>query len=196
VPGRGRGVIVPAAPTAGGFGAGVPAPPTGPPIVAPGGVQVVVAPPPGPLVARGTWDRLVPGPRDRTWWSGATFVPLPPPAHFAGRSSTNPVVIPGLPPWTGAQALSRRERAWVREPILRPVLLIGLDDPRQLATRAQLREGILVTRAGRQPPPGQECTECRRGTGRLVFANCISGGIGEKCNNCLYRGHVICSLQE
>jgi hypothetical protein len=154
-----------------------------------------VAPPPG-VIARAVWDRPPPQARDRTWWSGATFHPLPPAAHFAGRSPTNPVVVPGLPPWTNTQPLSQRERAWVREPTLRPILLVGLDDPRQLAVRAQLREGILVTRAGRQPPPGQECSECRRGTGRPVFANCISGGIGQKCNNCLYRGHVRCSLAE
>src|SRR5438034_6383568 len=72
---------------------------------------------PGP-VARAVWDHPPPQTRDRAWWSGATFHPLPPAAHLAGRSQANPVVVPGLPPWTGAQPLFQRERAWVREPIL------------------------------------------------------------------------------
>ena len=194
-PHGGSGVGVGAGVGPGGFGAGVPVPPPGvnplaPPQVGPG----PMAPPAG-LVARNVWDRPVPLPRDRAWWTGATFTPLPAPGHFRGRSRTNPVVVPGLPSHQGVQSLSARERAWVREPVLRPVLLAGLDDPRQLAERAQLREGILVTRAGRQPPPGPERSECRRGVGRLVFAQCISGGLGQKCNNCLYRGHVRCSFQ-
>ena len=53
---------------------------------------------------------------------------------------------------------------------------------------------FLVSRAGRQPPSGQECSECHRNRGRLGFATCISGGIGQKCNNCLYLGHGCCSL--
>lgn len=175
-------------------GTGVPVPPPGPPAGIVGTGTGGVAAPPGPI-PRATWDRPAPVARDRAWWQAAAFVPLPPNNYFAGRSRANPVVVPGLPPYVGPQTLSARERAWVREPILRPVRLIGLDDPSQLAVRAQLREGILVTRAGQAPPPGQECSECRRNTGRLVFAECISGGVGQKCNNCLYRGHVRCSLQ-
>ncbi|PYH48567.1 uncharacterized protein BP01DRAFT_379748 [Aspergillus saccharolyticus JOP 1030-1] len=41
--------------------------------------------------------------------------------------------------------LSGRERAWIREPIVRPVLYIGWSDLVQLTVRAHLREGILVT---------------------------------------------------
>ena len=85
-----------------------------------------VAPPPGPA-PRAAWDRPVPQPPDRAWWCGATFHPLPPAGHFAGRSPTNPVVVPGLRPHQGSQPLSARERAWVREPVLRPVLLVGLE---------------------------------------------------------------------
>ena len=70
----------------------------------------VPAPLPGP-VARAVWDRPPPGPRDRARWLGATFIPLPQPAYFAGRSPTNPVVIPGLPPHIDSQPLSRRELA-------------------------------------------------------------------------------------
>ncbi|EAS36586.3 uncharacterized protein CIMG_12742 [Coccidioides immitis RS] len=121
-----------------------------------------------------------PVPQQGSWvpWSQTTFTQLPPAATFAGS------VLPGLPPHTGAQALSARERAWCREPIQRPVLIAGLDNPNQLAVRAQLREGILVTRAGAQPPPGQECSACKRaqqGYGNIVFAECISAGMGQRC---------------
>src|SRR5204863_7104327 len=82
----------------------------------------------------------VPALRSRARWAGATFIALPPPAYFVGRSRTNLVVVPGIPPWTRAQPLSRRERCWILEPILRPVLLVGLWNHLQLADRAQLRE--------------------------------------------------------
>ncbi|EER23212.1 hypothetical protein CPC735_045820 [Coccidioides posadasii C735 delta SOWgp] len=152
--------------------------------------NVVVAVPPAPagfvgaVVPRGAWDRLAAPPRDQQWWSQTTFTLLPPAAFFAGTSRANPVALPGVPPHTGAQALSARERAWCRGPIQRPVLIAGLDNPNQLAVRAQLREGILVTRAGAQPPPGQECSACKRaqqGYGNIVFAECISAGMGQRC---------------
>lgn len=49
--------------------------------------------------------------------------------------------------------------------------LVGLDSIGQLAVRTQLREAILVTRAGRWPPAG-ECRECRRAslsTAKVLF---------------------------
>ncbi|RAH49294.1 uncharacterized protein BO95DRAFT_460323 [Aspergillus brunneoviolaceus CBS 621.78] len=92
-------------------------------------------------------------------WGASLFVELPPAAWFSGHSEATPAVVLVLPPWTGSQPLSGRERAWIREPIVRSVPYIGWSDPRQLAVRAQLREGILVTRAGRQPPPNTSSGE-------------------------------------
>ncbi|EAS30580.3 uncharacterized protein CIMG_06059 [Coccidioides immitis RS] len=83
--------------------------------------------------------------RDQQWWSQTTFNQLLLAAFFTGSSRANPVVLPGLPPHTEPQALSARERAWCCEPIQRPVLIAGLDNPNQLAVRAQLCEEILVT---------------------------------------------------
>ncbi|RJE26472.1 hypothetical protein PHISCL_01182 [Aspergillus sclerotialis] len=63
--------------------------------------------------------------------------------------------------WTGTQPLSSREGAWTTEPVLRSVQFAGRANVTQLASRPQLREGILVSRAGRRPPTGEECDACR-----------------------------------
>lgn len=55
------------------------------------------------------------------------MVELPPDAWFLARTHANPAVVLGLRPWTGAQPLSRRERAWVARPVLRFVLWAGYD---------------------------------------------------------------------
>lgn len=155
---------------------------------------------PGPPPAnagtpRGTWDQLPPAAVAIQDWASAQFVNLPAAAWFEPHSQRQPVVVPGLPPWTGVQALSTRERQWVLAPILRSVPFSGVCRSEQLAVRAQLREAILVTRAGQRPPAGEECRACRNPLASLPFAICVSGGIGQRCNNCLYRGHVTCSLQ-
>ena len=100
------------------------------------------------------------------------------------------MVVPGLPLWTGEQGLSAHECWWVFVPVLRSVPLVGLDNLAQLAVWAQLWEAILVTHVGAQPPEGVECLECRWNGNRVLFMVCISSGIGEKCNNCLYHRHV------
>ncbi|RAL16902.1 uncharacterized protein BO97DRAFT_420287 [Aspergillus homomorphus CBS 101889] len=51
-----------------------------------------------------------------------------------------------------------RERAWIRAPVLRSVAYIRWSNSSQLAVQTQLREGILVSRAGRRPPPDQIVT--------------------------------------
>ncbi|PYH85082.1 hypothetical protein BO82DRAFT_399032 [Aspergillus uvarum CBS 121591] len=76
------------------------------------------APPAG--TPRATWDQ--PAPRDRSnddEWGASRFVELPAAAWFSGRSVAAPAVVPGLLPWTGSQPLSGRERAWIREPVVR-----------------------------------------------------------------------------
>ncbi|PYH44710.1 uncharacterized protein BP01DRAFT_399833, partial [Aspergillus saccharolyticus JOP 1030-1] len=119
------------------------------------------------------------------WWGASLFIELPPAAWFAGCSEAVSAVVLGLSPWTGSQPLSGCERAWIREPVVRSVPYIGWSDPRQLAVRAQLREGILVSLAGRQSPPDQVCGYCRDPSSGRPFRDCISEGIGQKCNNCL-----------
>ncbi|KAJ0425676.1 hypothetical protein BJY00DRAFT_154655 [Aspergillus carlsbadensis] len=80
--------------------------------------------------------------------------------------AANPVPIPGLVPWTGAQGLSNRELAWVNQPILRHVAWHGSGNPHQLAVRTQLREAFLVSRAGQQPLSPTSCTRDRRDCSR------------------------------
>jgi hypothetical protein len=157
-----------------------------------------IHPGPPPAIAgtpRETWDRQPPAASTVQDWATAQFVNLPEEAWFTPRSQRHPVAVPGLPPWTGGQALSARERRWILAPIIRSVPFCGFSRSEQLAVRTQLREAILVTRAGRRPPAGSECNACRDPSASLPFAACISGGIGERCNNCLFRGHVQCSLQ-
>lgn len=158
---------------------------------------IVQGPPPLPSgTPRGTWDRNCPTvPATGAQYNTSCFVVLPVPAFFDGRSQRHPVCVPGLPPWTGEQTLSSRERCWILAPVVRSVPFCGFGSPGQLAVRAQLREAILVTRAGAQPPAGEECEACRDASGSLPFAVCVSGGIGQKCNNCLFRGHRDCSFQ-
>ncbi|KAL4788732.1 hypothetical protein BDV19DRAFT_396042 [Aspergillus venezuelensis] len=156
--------------------------------------------PGGPLV-RSSWDVLPPVAVSVADWATARFVDYPQgqPTWLGVYTIANPVTLPGLSPWTGLETLSSRERQWIFAPVVRHVRFCGFASRDQLAKRAQYREAILVTRAGRKPPAGHECLECSRiltGTsgGHPAFVECISGGIGQKCNNCLYRS-TICSLQ-
>jgi len=167
-------------------------------------IQVVIPPAQlvpimgAPSIARVSWDRSRPDPVDVTTHGQAAFLPWNLQGEVVGSPAT-PFVLAGIPPLLprtqGGQPLSRRERSWINEPVLRPVRIIGRLSARQLQVRTQLREAILVTRAGRAPPQGEECHECQFTRGDLPFADYISGGLGQKCNNCLYRGHVRCSLE-
>ncbi|EAS36645.3 uncharacterized protein CIMG_12734 [Coccidioides immitis RS] len=124
---------------------------------------------------------------------------MPPATTFTDASQVNLVVLPGLPPHTGAQALSAHERAWCCKPIQRPVLIAGLDNPNQLTVYTQLHKKILVTQAGVQPSSGQKCFTCKRaqqGYSNIVFTECISTDLGQKYNNCLYYRHLACSFQQ
>ncbi|EFW18854.1 conserved hypothetical protein [Coccidioides posadasii str. Silveira] len=116
------------------------------------------------------------------------------PAGFA-----NLVVLPGLSSYTGAQALSVCKRAWCCKSIQRPVLIAGLDNLNQLTIHTQLCKSILITRAEAQLPPEQKCSACKRvqqSYSNIVFAECISVSLGQKCNNCLYYRHLACSFQQ
>ncbi|KAH8692131.1 hypothetical protein BGW36DRAFT_410630 [Talaromyces proteolyticus] len=110
----------------------------------------------GPIPDRGTprneWDRQPPTPISVADWAQGPFVEQPNDTYYNTGARGNGVVVPGLPPWIGQQGLSGRERSWIREPILRSVDYGYLATPGELARRTQLREAILVTRAGRQPP--------------------------------------------
>ncbi|PGG95078.1 hypothetical protein AJ80_10026, partial [Polytolypa hystricis UAMH7299] len=150
----------------------------------------------GILSGRRAWDRFAPSAatsgNDREGFLALETVDLPPIESFR---TSNPVRISGVPHYTFKQPLSAREIAWTREPYVRDayVVLNSRRDPRQLAIRAQLREGLAVTQAGQLPPAGQECVQCCEG-GFLPFTQCVSGGHGEKCNNCLDRSNF-CSFQ-
>lgn len=158
--------------------------------------QVNLGPPPPPAgTPRAVWDRQRPAATTADNWATTQFVHLPPAAWFTPRSQGNPVAVPGLPPWTGQQPLSTRERCWALAPVLRSIPFCGFGSPDQLAIRAQLREALLVTRAGARPPVGEECNACRDTSASLAFSVCISGGQGQKCNNCLFRGHRSCSFE-
>ncbi|KAJ5605377.1 hypothetical protein N7510_008150 [Penicillium lagena] len=147
---------------------------------------------PGTFLRREIWDRPAPT-TDATMaeYERAEFVDLP--AWLSTARNDHVRAIPGLPP-PGPQTISSRELRWIFEPVVRDVLFRGLDNYQQLQIRAQLREAILVTRAGRVPPRGQQCSECRNRNAHRPFTHCVSGGFGEKCNNCLYRGHARCSF--
>ncbi|KJF60066.1 uncharacterized protein CIMG_12717 [Coccidioides immitis RS] len=132
------------------------------------------------------------------FWFQTIFIQMPPAATFAGVLWANSVVLPGLPPYTGAQALSACERAWYHKSIQRSMLIAGLDNPNQLTVYIQLHKRIFMTQARAQSPPGQKCFTCKRaqqGYNNIVFTECISTGLGQKCNNCLYYGHLACSFQ-
>ncbi|KAK2766109.1 hypothetical protein FQN54_007624 [Arachnomyces sp. PD_36] len=79
-----------------------------------------------------------------------------------------------------------RERAWSGRPIVRvPHLSADTNvNSEQLTLRVQLREGYLITGRGGIPP--RPCRLCRDPSRINVSSQCVSGGAGEKCNNCLY----------
>ncbi|KAL4992901.1 hypothetical protein BDV10DRAFT_190487 [Aspergillus recurvatus] len=167
-------------------------------------VRFVVRTPPAPggPLRRETWDTLPPPSVGIAEWASARFVEYPQDAirQLGSFSLDHPAILPGLPPWTGLEPLSTREKRWIFAPVVRHIRFCGFAGRDQLCKRAQYREAILVTRAGRKPPSGHGCTECASlfaGTaaGQPAFAECISGGIGEKCNNCLYRS-TACTLQD
>ncbi|PGG95237.1 hypothetical protein AJ80_09997 [Polytolypa hystricis UAMH7299] len=149
-----------------------------------------------PSTDRRGWDRFAPyattSGNDREKFLALKTVDLPPIESFR---TSDPVRIRGVPHYTSKQPLSSREIAWTREPYVRDayVVLSSRRDPQQLAIRAQLRDGLAMTQAGRLPPTGQECDQCRVG-GFLPFTQCVSGGHGEKCNNCLDRSSF-CTFQ-
>ncbi|EAS29605.3 uncharacterized protein CIMG_13233 [Coccidioides immitis RS] len=64
------------------------------------------------------------------------FTQLPPAGTFTGVLQTNSVVLPGLPPHTGAQALSAHKRVWCHKPIQRSMLIAGLNNSNQLTVHA------------------------------------------------------------
>ncbi|KAH8429145.1 uncharacterized protein LDX57_006815 [Aspergillus melleus] len=157
---------------------------------------IIAGPPPAlPGTPRKAWDRPVLSVATHKKWASIHFVELPPAAWFRRATRRNPVAIPGLPPWTKRQPLSSRECRWVNAPVLRSVFWCGFASLDQLVKRAQMREAFLITRAGQQPSDEQKCELCRNSSDSVTFAACISEGLGQKCNNCIYNGHKPCSLQ-
>lgn len=118
-----------------------------------------------------------------------------PSLHCRSGTALAPMVVPGLSPWRGSQPLRSRERYWIHETCMRSVDLAYCASVGQLAIRKQFRQGILVAQAGRQPPVGQKCSECREPSPLKPLSVCISGSIMQKCNNYLCPGHANCSLK-
>jgi hypothetical protein len=155
---------------------------------------------------RRQWDMPPPEPPASgiAHYEACAFVDLPVLSYFDGMDRANPrvVALPPINPAPGhSQPLSNRERAWLTRPALRHAQLVHLVNLSQLAERAQLREAVLVTQRGYRPPVDRVCTECARIEGgtappqtRAPFLFCVSGGFEQRCNNCLYRGRVRCSL--
>lgn len=131
-------------------------------------------PPQGPL-GREAWDGEPAPPVDHDMWATARMVELSPEGLYPPGA---PVPILGLPPWSGPEILTTRERQWVWRPVLRLPLYQGTAPIARLALRAQYRESYLVTRAGAQPPVGYECGQCSLSRGVMPWGRCISGGIG------------------
>ncbi|KAL2819592.1 hypothetical protein BDW59DRAFT_165044 [Aspergillus cavernicola] len=144
---------------------------------------------PSGLFMRTTWDTLPPAAVSNKDWATAQFVDYQRP-WLGVYSFTTPAILPGLAPWTGLELLSSREKQWLFTPVVRHICFCGFTPRDQLVKQAQYREATLVTHPGRKQPAGHECLKCAgmfagASAGSPAFIECISRGIGQKCNNCL-----------